>query len=80
MKVILYDLLLLLIASVLVSWFPVLAYWYEHPCTKNDAVQFIAIISDIIGFLIWLKAMRRFIPDYKNFISELKRLWNEGNK
>ena len=80
MKAILYDLLLLLIASVLVSWFPALAYWFEHPCTKNDAVQFIAIISDIIAFLIWFKAMRKFIPDCKNFISEFNRLLNEGNK
>jgi len=80
MKAILYDLLLLLIASVLVSWFPALAYWFEHPCTKNDAVQLIAITSDIIGFLVWLKAMRKFIPDCKNFISEFNRLLNEGNK
>ena len=80
MKVILYDLLLLLIAAALVSWFPVLAYCYEHPCTTSDAVQLIASISAIIGFLIWVEAMRKFIPDYKNFISELNRLRNEGNK
>lgn len=80
MKPIFRDILWLMVASVLVSWYPVLALWCKWPYAKCEVVVAAACLSSTIGFIKWADSIMNFITDFNGFVSETIKLIKEHKK
>lgn len=80
MRPIFRDILWLMVASVLVSWYPVLALWYECPYAKCEAVVAVAYLSSTFGFIKWTDTIMNFIADFNGFVAETINLIKEHKK
>lgn len=80
MRPIFCDILWLMVASVLVSWYPVLALWYECPYAKCEAVVAAAYLSSTLGFIKWTDTIMNFIADFNGFVAETINLIKEHKK